>query len=329
MNSLILGGIDYVVNTLLHWLIWGVGILADGIAHLSLMEAQLPWVGHVYSTVSAVALAIFGLAIGYKAFTAYLMWSEGTADPDGSVMMKSILRVGIYMALSGSIALMTFQFGISFAATIMSSPMLSADQGFHSIAGNLMALPGSVIAAQLVLGAGLLIAVVFLLVVIVQMAVRGAELIIYYLAAPFVALGQLNAGGGIWNGWWTNLVILSLSQAVQMVCFVGLAGTTQFLTSPADSQWITTLLHASPIAAPIAIAASVGMTLVNAVLTLLMAFGWLIVAVRGPHLLKQWAYHSGVGGGAMYVGGVVGRNVGQSAGDKITAMGKGKGGGTG
>lgn len=317
MNSLILGGIDYVMNAILHWIIWGVGILADGIAHISLAEAQLPWVGHVYSIVSAVALSLFGISIAYKALTSYIMWNEGTADPDGSVMVKSILRVGIYMALSGTVALLVFQFGISFAATIMSAPMLSADQGFHSIAGNLMALPSAAIAAQLVLGVGLLIAAVFLLVVVIQMTVRGAELTIYYLSAPFVSLGQLNAGGGIWNGWWANLVILSLSQSVQMVCFIGLAGTTQWLTSPADTKWIATLLHASPIAAPIALSAAAGMTVVNTVLVLLTAFGWLIVAIRGPHMMKQWAYHSGVGGGGMYIGGSVGRSAGQSVGKNL------------
>lgn len=317
MNSLILGGIDYLVNQLVHWTLWGVGIVADGISHLAILEVQLPWVQHVKTDIEAVAWALLGLYIAYKAFHAYIMYNEGTADPDGSVLTKSILRTVIYVGISSALSLAVFQWGISFAATILSTPILSAAQSFHGIVGNIVALPGAAVGLGLALILGVGVGVILLLVVCFQIAIRGAELTIYYLAAPIVALGQMNPDGGTWSGWWANLVILSLSQAVQMTCFMGLVGTTQLLTSPADTAWIAHLIRHMPIAAPVAMQADALMTAVNVVMALLLMIGWLVVAIRGPHLLKQWSYHSGVGGAAMYVGTTMGRNAFQSAGAKI------------
>ena len=302
MNTLIMGGIDYVVNQLLHWIIWGVGIVADGISHLALLETQLPWVSHVKADIDAVAWSLLGIAIAYKVVQSYIFWNEGTADPEGSVLGKSILRAIMYMALSGTLSLMVFQWGISFAALILSAPMMGAAQSFHGISKNVAALPGAVMGLQLVLSFGLIIGVVLLVVVCFQVAIRGAELVVYYLAAPLVALGQLSPSGGPWSAWWQNLVVLSLSQAVQMLCFLGLMGTTQLLTSGVDTKWIATMIHQMPVSAPIAMVAAVAMAVVNTILALLLMVGWMVVAVRGPHLLKQWSYHSGVGGGMMYAG---------------------------
>lgn len=317
MNSLILGGIDYLVNQLLHWVLWGVGIVADGISHLALLETQLPWVQNVKTDIMAMAWTLLALYIAYKAFHAYIMWNEGTADPDGSVLAKSILRTVIYVAVSSTLSLAVFQWGISLAAVILSTPMLKAAQSFHGIVGNIVALPGAAAGLGLALILGVGVGIVLLLVVCFQVAIRGAELTVYYLAGPIVALGQMNADGGTWSGWWTNLVILSLSQAVQMVCFMGLVGTTQLLTSPADTAWIAHLIRHMPIAAPAAMTADVAMTVVNIVLALLLMVGWLVVAIRGPHLLKQWSYHSGVGGGMMYVGTTIGRSGISSVGKRI------------
>ena len=309
MNSLIVGGIDYLVNQILHWTLWLVGIVADGISHLALLEVHLPWVQHVKTDVDAVAWTLLGLYIGYKALHAYILWNEGTADPDGSVLAKSILRTGIYVAVSGWLATAVFQWGISFAATIMSTPILSAAQSFHGLAANVAALPSAAVALALVLVLGIGVGVVLLIVVCFQVAIRGAELTVYYLASPLVALGQMNADGGTWSAWWTNLVILSLSQAVQMLCFMGLVGTTQLLTSPVDTQWVTHLVQHMPLAAPVTVLSAGGlMMVVNLIMALLLMIGWLVVAIRGPHLLKQWAYHSGVGGGMMFIGTTMGRN---------------------
>lgn len=317
MNSLIMGGIDYLVNSIVQWLVWIFSVTADGIAHLAITETHLPWVQNVRLSVEAVGWLLLGIAIAYKVWHQYILFNEGTADPEGSVLGKDILRTIIYMALSGTVATLVFQFGIDLAAVIAATPMLKAAQSFHGLAGNVAAVPGMLIGLPLAMTVVLLIGVIMLIVVSVQMAIRATQLVIYVIAAPITALGQLNAGGGTWSTWWTKLVVLSMSQAVQILCFMGLVGTTQVLTSPVDTKWIATMIHQMPIAAPIAMTASVAMMVVNTIFALLLMIGWLITAIRGPHLLEQWSYHSGVGGGVMYVGSAAGRSVGQHAGERI------------
>lgn len=308
MNSIIFGGIDYVVNKIISWIIWIVGIIADGIGHLAITQVNLPWVQNMKTDVEAVAWALLGVYFAYKAFHAYIMWNEGTADPDSSVLMKSLLRTMIYVGLSGFLATAVFQWGLSLAAYLTSTPMLHAAQSFHGFIGNIVALPGTLIGFQLAMGIAVGVGVVLLIVVSVQMAIRAAELVVYVVAAPLAALGQMNPDGGTWSGWWSSLVILSLSQAVQMLCFVGLVESTQVLTTPADTEWIANMIANMPMTAPVAMSADVAMTALNLIFAVLLMIGWLVVAIRGPHLLKQWAYHSGVGGGMMYVGTSVGQN---------------------
>jgi len=82
-------------------------------------------------------------------------------------------------------------------------------------------------------------------------------------------------------------------------------------------KWIVSMVHHMPMAAPVAMAASTIMSALNMVFVVLLMIGWLVVAIRGPHLLKQWSYHSGVGGGMMYVGGSVVRSGGQKVGNQV------------
>ncbi len=311
MNTIILGGVEYLANTVIGWILWFVGWVADGISRLALIQANLSWVQNAKTDMEAVAWTILGFYVVYIAFTRYIMWNEGTADPDGSGLVKSILRAAIYVALSGFVATAMFQWGIALSGQITGGTMLSAQQAMHGLLGNIVALPGSLVGLALGLVLAVGVGVILLVVVCFQMPIRAAELVVYVIAAPLVGLGQMQSGGGVWNGWWTNLVILSLSQAVQMLCFVGLVESTQVLTT--DPGWMHALISAGPIiAAPVAIPAATLMTALNVVFMIFLIIGWLIVAIRGPHLLKQWSYHSGVGGGMMYVGTTVGRNVGQT-----------------
>ena len=311
MNTIILDGIQHAVNAVVGGLVAAIGLIADGISSLALVQANLPWVQNAKMDIETVTWTILGFYVVYIAFTRYIMWGEGTADPDGSVLFKSILRTAIYVALGGFIATAMFQWGIALSGRITGGTMLSAAQSIHGLLGNATALPGSLIGLAIGLVLAIVVGVILLCVVCFQMAIRAAELVVYVIAAPLVGLGQMQSGGGVWNGWWTNLVILSLSQAVQMLCFVGLVESTQVLTTKAG--WMTALVHAGPaIAAPVAIPAATLMTALNVVFMIFLIIGWLIVAIRGPHLLKQWSYHSGVGGGMMYVGTTVGRNVGQT-----------------
>ena len=98
MNSIILGGVEYLANTVIGWILWFVGWVADGISSLALVQASLPWVQNAKTDMKAVAWTILGFYVAYIALTRYILWNEGTADPDGSSLVKSILRAAIGLA---------------------------------------------------------------------------------------------------------------------------------------------------------------------------------------------------------------------------------------
>lgn len=303
MNQLVLGGVEYVVNAIVGGLVWLVGVVADGISHLALVQAHLPWVQNLKADITVLAWTILGAYVAYIALVRYILWGDGTPDPDGTILTKSLLRTAVYVGLSGFLATAMFQWGITLAGFITSTTMLHVAQSLHGLWGNIVALPGSLGGLALGLSLAIGVGVALLLVVCFQMAIRAAQLVVYVVGAPLAALGQMHVDGGVWNGWWANLVILSLSQAVQMLCFVGLVNTTQVLTSTADVHWIYAMAHHMPVATPAAMSVNVIVTVLNVVFALLLVIGWLIVAIQGPHLLKQWSYHTGVGGFAMWVGG--------------------------
>jgi hypothetical protein len=150
------------------------------------------------------------------------------------------------------------------------------------------------------------------------MAIRAAELVIYVIGAPLVALGQMNADGGTWTAWWTNLVILSLSQAVTILAFKGFVGTTQVLTAAHTPGWLAHVAQATlPIGGFGPVAIGLMETAVRMIFVVLLMVGWMVVAIRGPHLLRQWSYRTGVSGFGVWVGGNVGKSTLGIVGKKV------------
>lgn len=302
MNWIIGGFFEWIINKVLGFVLWLFAFLANTINSLALHETALPWVQNLRADVLWVSVTLLGLTVAHKALQSYILWGEGTADPDGSVLAKSILRVLVYMGISGFLATATFTFGLQLAQVIAASPLMTAAQATHGLIGELTQLPTNLIGFALGLPLAVLGGVILMVVAMFQMAIRAAELIVYFVASPLVAFGQLNAGGGAWAGWWANLVILSLSQGVVILCFKGFVATTQVLTASHPPAWVNGVLGGANTAAAFGQAAVADALLpARILLVVLFMVGWMVVAIRGPHMLRQWSYRSGVGGGGMFI----------------------------
>jgi len=294
---------------LTHTAMWFLGGLLNSVAYVSwkLMalaayEAQQPWVQSLRAVMLALTWSLLGLRVAYEALTRYILWAEGTADPDGTVFAKNLLRTVIWAAAGGGLATSVFVFGLKLGVAVVAAPL---DQGvtiYHHLAADVATLPGTLLSVAFALTVLVLVGVVLLLVNIVQMAARGAELVVYAVAAPLAALGHLSGPeGGAWAGWWRGLVALSLAQGVQLLAFKGAVASTQAITSLTNavalpvSTWFGRVglpVGGAVVGAAASIPAAVGGQLLAAVWLL----GWLVVAVRGAHLVREWAYHSGAGG---------------------------------
>lgn len=302
MGGLVENALEHVLQSVLGAALTWLGHVSVWIGDLGVLQTQLPWVITAEHTLMAVAGTLLGVYVAYIALTRWILWNEGTADFDGTVLFKSILRAALYFGLSGSLVVVVYRFGLDLGWTIMGTSLTAGTHTLHGIFRNILSGATQVTGESGMVLLGILVlalAVVLLAVIFVETLERSAELVVYLLAAPFTALGQLNPDGGTWSSWWRNLVVLSLSQAVQLLCLRGMAGTTQLIPA---------LSRQNPGGGSLA-----------TMLALLLDVGWLLVGVRGPHLLREWSYRSGFASMAGWVGGRIGGNAVSGVGAKTSA----------
>ncbi len=244
--------------------------------NLSLALAHEPWVGSALAVTTAIAGGLLSLLIAYQALTDWILWNEGTSTSQPG-FFKSAFRVGVYGGLGSVLAYSVFRWGFQFATALMVAPIgqvISRIGTMCTIAPGLtvsgIQTGASSVADALVFAIGLLLLALVVAIVAFQMFVRGAELALFVIAAPIVALGWLNPGGGAWTGWFQKLIYLSLATAVQWLCLKGMIASvaTSMITSPS-----------------------------GAVPALFIMLAWGYVAYKGPHLMEQWGYRTGIGQG--------------------------------
>jgi hypothetical protein len=255
------------------------GMVAAAIGDVGLIQLQLGWVQTTYQTMVAVALSIFSGYVAWLVFSRYLMWSEGTADRDGMVFVKGVFRTMIYFVGSSAMVAVVYRFGLDLGAVILAG---SLTHGVHAINHSMTALQnlgshGVGIMMILVGWVAIAAAVVLLAWILVSMLYRSAELVVYFLAAPLVALGQLSPSGGAWEEWWKGLVTMSLAPAVQMLCLRGMEGSVNTITTLSQPQALGHVLGPE----------------VGFILAIGLDCAWLALGVFGPNLMKTWAYHGG------------------------------------
>jgi hypothetical protein len=144
--------------------------------------------------------------------------------------------------------------------------------------------------ASLVVAAGLFLALVYaalLFAIFLQIAVRSIDFLLAAFLAPFAALGYAGAGAGsegMAPTWLANVLILVGSQVLQV-----------------------TMLYVA--------VGCLAMGGVGPGMRFMLSLAAVIVALRGPHVLRQYTYHTGTGSMAM--------SAGQSALRAVRVMGGG------
>lgn len=283
MGQLLVSGISYFVqDALLTPLQQFLFSLLSNIAAQGLTIAQLPFVVQVTQSMEAVAATLLITRVAWEGLSRYLLWNEGTADGTGGELVKGVLRTAFFMGLGSLLAIWVFRFGLDLAGVVGAAPLASATHLTSSWVQDVVQAPNVAVGTVLFLLLFILAVVGGLLVVTIQTAIRAAELTFLVVAGPLMALGQLYPDGGVWNSWWRQLVTLSVAQAWQFFGLKAMVSVSQVV------------LDGSP-------AASLSNNLIDQVfVAVLMSLAFIIVTVRGPHLIKEWAAHTGIGGGIMF-----------------------------
>lgn len=283
MGNLLLSGIGSLIEAIDTAILKLFSGVFTDLNHAALAQLNAPWMATLRLDLVGVALGLMTVRVGYEVLTRYLLWSEGTADPDGSVITTGILRMVLYFIASSTLAIFVINFGTALGGMVLTAPLGEAfnttGAEFAGVMGLVMAPVGFGVADTIILGLGFLGVIIGIIAIAVTVAVRAVQFIVYVLAAPFVALGQISPGGGVWEGWWKGLVILALTPAIQLLALKGMVlSLTGAGVKPGD--------------------------VTQGLVALLLSMGWLVLAFRGAHMLEQWGHtaHSGFGGMMLYAG---------------------------
>lgn len=279
MGHLLVSGISYFVqNAILTPMQTFLFAMLLGIAQEGLRFAQLPFVIVTAQSVTAVAATLLVTRVAWEALSRYILWNEGTGDVTGGELIKGVLRTAFFMGAGVFLAYWVFRFGLDLAGIVGAAPLAAATHLTTTWTQDVEQAPNVAAGTALFLLMFALAVVVGLLIVTIQTAIRAAELSFMIVAAPLMALGQMNPDGGVWTSWWRQLVTLSLAQAWQFFGLKAMVDASQLVMN-GGGQGI-----------------SPGATLIDQIfMSLLIGLAFVIVTIRGPHLIKEWAAHTGVG----------------------------------
>lgn len=287
MSGMLISAANVSILQAIHATIAWMGILAAAIGDIGLLQLHLPWVQDTYQTLMGIALSIFSAYLAWIVLSRYLLWSEGTADRDGMVLVKSVFRTMIYFVGSSAMVGLVYRFGLALGARILAGSLTKGLTVIQDPVNMLRNLGSQGVGLMMVVLGLIAVAasIVLLIWILISMFYRSAELVVYFLGAPFAALSQLTPSAGVWEEWWKGLVVMSLAPAVQMLCLRGMEGTVQVVLGV--QKYLSA--HGST-----GMLAHAGNVQIGFVLAVGFDCAWLALGVFGPSLLKQWAYHGGM-----------------------------------
>lgn len=255
---------DFITNLLDSILSVFVAFAGDEMA-LALKILETPYVVNAISLSRSLAGSLLGVKVAAEAVKTYILYSSG--DPGAEPL--SLLRRSAFSAFmigAGPWAVTTvYKFGGELARAVAKLPSTNADNPLNTI----FSLSASFSAALVVTSFA---AVIIWALILIQTGIRAVEIAFLAVSGPIMAVGLTRPDEGVWSVWWRELIVLSLSQAVQTFMIRG------FLSTAAN------IFFSSPM------------------LNMLMLIGWLWVAFKTPAVLRQFAYHSGMGSAIGHAG---------------------------
>lgn len=256
MNS-VTNFISNILNSLLSLF---ASFLGDEMA-LALKILNTPYITNAIYFTKLMAGTLLGVKVAAEAFKTYVLYSSGDSSARPFELVKRTAFAAL-MVSAGPWAVNTiYEWGTELAKAVASLPSTQANNpvaGLQNVLSELSSFSSAIIFVAL-------IAVVVWILILVQTGIRAVEIAFLAVSAPIMAVGLTRPDEGVWTVWWRELIVLSLSQAVQTFMIRGFLST------------------------------GVNMQFGQPVLNLLMLIGWLWVAFKTPSVLRQFAYHTGMG----------------------------------
>ncbi|MDN5347394.1 MAG: hypothetical protein PWP65_958 [Clostridia bacterium] len=210
-----------------------------------------------------VAGSLLALKVGTEALQVYVLHTAGDPNADPGGLLR---RTAMAAAIIGGVPWLVrtvYTWGGQLAMAVADlSAVNPTPANFLDTLVTAAPMPVFMIITALA-------ATVIWALILIQTGIRAVELAALAAVGPIMAVGLTSVNEGVAGVWWRELVVLSASQAVQTFLIKGFLATIMTFTFNSD------------------------------VLKLFMLIGWLWVAFKTPTVLRQFAYHSGIGGVAV------------------------------
>ncbi|WP_038069241.1 MULTISPECIES: conjugal transfer protein TrbL family protein [Thermoanaerobacterium] len=237
-----------------------ISFLGDEMA-VAIKILNTPYITNAIYFTKLVAGTLLGVKVAAEAFKTYILYSSGDSSARPFELVKRTAFAALMVSAGPWAVNRIYEWGSEFAKAIASLP--STQAGNPVIwTQNILSLSLSSTIAMILIAFTVLIVWILILI---QTGIRAVEIAFLAVSAPIMAVGLTRPDEGVWTVWWRELIVLSLSQAVQTFMIRG------FLSTEVNMQFN------------------------SSVLSLLMLIGWLWVAFKTPSVLRQFAYHTGMG----------------------------------
>ena len=254
------GAIGQLLRTIIEALsgLFGSGIVSITQIGMNIFN-DVPFITNVIRYSQALALSILAIKVINESLQTYILYQSGDPDADpGGLLIRTLQAVVIIAALPDMVKRL-FVFGMKVANDIAITDAASVNNFVETITTTAM-LPINV-----------LIVIIFFLVaiicVLVQAAIRSAELAVATVVGPILALNISSTNRSTWSMWFKQVLVITTTQAIQIFmlqAFVSMTLSTNYLES------------------------MVGIGLLRSV-------AWLWVTLKTPKWLQQFTYASGAG----------------------------------
>lgn len=280
-----------ILTRVLTWLISLPLAPVDGLMRVFASAGALrdltgqPWAQSLIAGAQGIACAVLALRVAWEALQMASLRAEGApTDPGG--LLKRAVTTGAAIFAGPWVAREMIVVGNLLAGAVGQAGFASSLQNLDLASLFLNYLnPSRAMWALLLVVPGL----VLMILIFFQGLIRTIEITLAAILSPLAALGYMS-GGGMADVWWREVVVLGTSQAVQLL-LLHLAAA--MLVAPVPWQSLPSQIAIGPF--------------------LFVAALW--VTWRTPHILRNYAYSTGLTGAA----GAVGQAVGYAAVTRILA----------
>lgn len=233
-----------------------------------------PWAHSLIGVMQGIAIGLLGLRIMWE------LWRFGVSRAEGEPVDLGRIGRGSLYALAGIfvgpwLALEALQFGNEVVQRLIAvvnipsyNPITTLSGGVGVVGSGVAVIGGAVgLSGPLawIVGIGIVFAIVILMLIIwMQSLIRAVEMVLAAIGAPLAAIGYVSSDEGAAAVWWRQTASLVVSQIVQVTMLY----VSMMILS--DAAYPPYLRAAGCIAA-------------------------LVVTLRSPHIVQQYAYHTGAG----------------------------------